>query len=59
MVMIDEEGYRAINPEVTDQYGGDAEGRTDQRATQQCAIIKFRRRPQNDTSNWLMSLNVS
>jgi hypothetical protein len=29
MVIIDKERYRAINPKITDQYGGDAEGRSD------------------------------
>jgi len=34
MMMIDKECHRAINPKVTDQYGDNAEGHTDQRATQ-------------------------
>jgi hypothetical protein len=34
MVTIDKERHQAINPKVTDQYGGDAEGRSDQRAKQ-------------------------
>jgi hypothetical protein len=32
MVMIDKERHRAINPKITDQYGDDAEGRSDQSA---------------------------
>jgi hypothetical protein len=34
MMIIDKECHWAINPKVTDQYGDNAEGRTDQRATQ-------------------------
>jgi hypothetical protein len=34
MVMIDKERHRAINPKVTDQHRGDAEGRSDQRPKQ-------------------------
>jgi hypothetical protein len=34
MVTIDKECHWAINPKVTDQYGHDAEGRSDQRAMQ-------------------------
>jgi hypothetical protein len=32
MVMIDKERHRAINPKITDQYGDDGEGRSDQSA---------------------------
>jgi hypothetical protein len=34
MVIIDKERHLAINPKVTDQYGDDAAGRTDQRTKQ-------------------------
>jgi hypothetical protein len=34
MVMIDKECHRTIDPKVTDQHCGNAEGRSDQRTKQ-------------------------
>src|SRR4029077_8545876 len=58
VMVIDKERHRTINPKVTDQHANDAEGRSDQRAKQQCAVFQFGPRSHAGTSNWLISLKV-
>src|SRR4029077_11390988 len=58
VMVVNKEGYAAINPEVTDHHCENARTRYHQAAAQEIAILLVPRHS-GGTSNWLSSLNVS